>query len=434
MPSLLQRPFARINYARAVEWGKLITITGSAQTAIQVIGFLSGILVIRLLSTQEYALFTLANTMLGTMTMLADSGITNGIMAESGKVWQDEKKLANVLATGLSMRKQFGIISLLVTLPVLCYLLMLHGASWPMMVLIAASTIPAFFAALSDSVLEIVPKLHQEIKPLQRNQVEVSIGRLLLNGLFLFAFPYTALALIANGIPRIYGNRKLRTLSAHYISFGTPDPIVRKSVMKGVWRTLPIVVYHCISGQISIWLISIFGATENISQLGALSRIAVPFGILGAIFSTLIIPRFARMAENNDKLLSRFLMTQLITLGAGSTLLFLIWLCSNSLLWVLGKNYYGLNHELVILGAINCAGIMSTICSQLNLSRGWFIKPYFLIIFNFISTLIGFTVFDIHTLVGTLRFTLALTLCAYFIDLIYGILSIKRISDIYQIK
>ena len=36
---------------RAGEWAKLIAITGSAQVMVQAIGFLSGILVIRLLPT-----------------------------------------------------------------------------------------------------------------------------------------------------------------------------------------------------------------------------------------------------------------------------------------------------------------------------------------------------------------------------------------------
>jgi O-antigen/teichoic acid export membrane protein len=44
-------------------WLKLITVTGTAQVIVQAVGFLSGILVIRLLSVDEYALYTLANTM-----------------------------------------------------------------------------------------------------------------------------------------------------------------------------------------------------------------------------------------------------------------------------------------------------------------------------------------------------------------------------------
>src|SRR4051812_39271310 len=92
-------------YPQMVEWGKLISITGSAQVLIQAIGFVSGIMIIRLLSTSEYALYTLANTMLGTMTLLTDGGINTGVMAQGGRVWQDKVKLGIVMNTGMDLRR-----------------------------------------------------------------------------------------------------------------------------------------------------------------------------------------------------------------------------------------------------------------------------------------------------------------------------------------
>jgi hypothetical protein len=83
-------------------------------------------------------------------------------------------------------------------------------AGWLTSFLITISLIPAFFAALSDSLLEIPLKLHQNILPLQKNQVYVGIGRLLLVGSTIFIFPFAYIAILASGIPRIYGNLNLR--------------------------------------------------------------------------------------------------------------------------------------------------------------------------------------------------------------------------------
>ena len=109
--------------SRTKEWLRLTSITGGTQLLIQAIGLLSGIIVIRLLPTTEYALYTLANTMLGTMVVLADSGIGSGVMAESGKVWKDKEKLGVALVTGLDLRRKFAAGSLLVAAPILIYLL-----------------------------------------------------------------------------------------------------------------------------------------------------------------------------------------------------------------------------------------------------------------------------------------------------------------------
>ena len=176
MKDILSKLKYHPKYETILNWGKLISITGSAQIIVQILGFASGILIIRLLPVQEYALYTLANTMLGTMTVLADGGISTGVMSQGAKVWQNKVMLGKVLATGLDLRRKFAIFSLLGATPFLIYLLLHNGASWLTTVLIVASLIPAFLAALSDTLLEIVPKLHQDILPLQKNQLMVGVG------------------------------------------------------------------------------------------------------------------------------------------------------------------------------------------------------------------------------------------------------------------
>ncbi len=415
------------NFAKSREWGKLITITGSAQVAIQIIGFISGILIIRLLPTHEYAYYTIANTMLGTMVMLADSGISNGIMAEGGKVWQDKKKLGEVLATGLRLRKKFGIYSLIITTPILAYLLLDHGASIFIIFLIVLSIIPAFFASLSDSFLSMAPKLNQDIKPLQINQIQVSLGRLFLTGLFLFVFPFTFVALIANGIPRIYGNYKLRNISKRFASDTEKSSIlVQEKVKVAVNRTLPIVIYHCISGQLSIWLISLFGTTSSIANLGALGRIAMMFTFFAAIFSTLVVPRFSRLKEYK-KILKTYLLIQGFTALISFILISFLWVFSDQFLWVLGQGYYGLNYELLLVGISSGIVLMTGVSSGLNIISGWHLKTYFLIGVNLISSVISLTFLNISSLVGVLYFNILINGMAYFVNIIYGLQSINRL-------
>src|SRR6187551_3753536 len=92
------------HYDRGINLIKLISIVGSTEIILKGIGFVTGVMIVRMLPIQEYALYTLANTMLGTLVIFTDSGISNGVMALSGKVWKDPKKLGVVFATGLSLR------------------------------------------------------------------------------------------------------------------------------------------------------------------------------------------------------------------------------------------------------------------------------------------------------------------------------------------
>src|SRR5690349_4585514 len=98
MKMLVQKSSIHPRYLRFYELSKLVTITGGAQALVQGAGLICGILIIRLLPTNEYAFYTLANTMLGTMTVLADGGISTGVMAQGGKVWQSKAELGTVLS------------------------------------------------------------------------------------------------------------------------------------------------------------------------------------------------------------------------------------------------------------------------------------------------------------------------------------------------
>jgi len=214
---------------RVRQWLGLIAVTGAAQVAVQAIGFIGGILVIRMLPVHEYALYTLANTMLGTMVILADGGIATGVMAEGGKVWQDKAKLGAVLATGMALRKKFAVFSLLVAVPILLYLLRKHDASWLMSTLIVLSLVPAFFSSLTGRLFEIPLKLHQDINALQRYQVEANVGRLALLGLTMFAFPFAAVAILCAGASQVWNNIRVRRTSRQCAEFHRPvDPQARE--------------------------------------------------------------------------------------------------------------------------------------------------------------------------------------------------------------
>ncbi len=299
MKAAIQSIYANPKYAKAFEWGKLITITGGAQIAIQAIGLISGILIVRLLPTQEYALYTIANTMLGTMAVLADGGIAIGVMATGGKVWNNYQKLGTVISTGLELRRTFALVSFLLITPILFYLLYHHGASILLACLLILSLIPAFLTTIYGSLLQIPLKLHQSIKPLQRNQLENSVVRLIILCLTLFVFPWAGIALLAAGIPQMWANKQLKKLAnSHADLKATPDKLVREEIMVSIRRILPDAIYYCLSGQLTIWLISIFGQTASIAQAGALGRFSAALTVLTLIYSTLIVPRFARLSDH----------------------------------------------------------------------------------------------------------------------------------------
>lgn len=416
-----------LNFKKILQWSKLISITGLGQLIVQGVGLVSGILIIRLLPTQEYALYTLANTMLGTMTVLADGGIASGVMSEGGKVWKSREQLGVVVNTGLKLRKRFAFISLLVSIPILFYLLNHHGASLLFNVLIIASLILAFRAALSDSLLEISLKLNQDIVPLQKNQVVTSIGRLVLITASLFFFPFTFVAILGNGIPRIWGNIRLGKISHKFADNRQPvDDIIRKNILGNVKRILPGSIYYCISGQLTVWLLSIFGSTSSIAQIGALSRLAMLLTLVSTILSTLFEPRFSRLPNIKKVVLTKFLQIQSGIILFCCFIILLVWLFPNQILSILGKGYSDLTTEVLLLAMGSCLGLVSGSVYKLSSSRGVIPKPVFFIpIIISIQVVAGFML-DFSNVIGALQFSIFTFFAAWAYRTIYFIYWVNK--------
>jgi O-antigen/teichoic acid export membrane protein len=394
-------------YDRVLSWGKLISIVGSTEIILKGIGFLTGILIVRLLPLQEYAWYTLANTLLGTLVVLTDSGISNGVMAISGKVWQDPKKLGVVLATGLDLRRKFALVTLLISTPVIIYLLLQNNASWLTSILIMLSLIPAFYAALSDSLLEIAPRLHQDIASLQKNQLTVGLGRLVLTVGTIFIFPWTFLIILAAGLPRIYGNLQLEKINSKFIDRNQlPDLLIRKEILSVVYRILPNILFFAFSGQIVIWILSVFGNTNDLASIGALGRFSVLIGVFTSILSTLFIPRFSRLKDDKTNILKVFFIFQILLFAFSGFFMLFVYLFPTQMLWILGTSYGGLSSELFLIMLSSCIGLIASMTGNLIGSRGHFLSPVVVIVVNLGTAVISFFIWDLATLQGILYYSI----------------------------
>lgn len=420
----------KFDFSRFIGWGKLITITGSAQMLVQGIGLLSGILIVRLLPTREYALYTLANTMLGTMSVLADGGISSGVMAIGGRVWQDRRQLGVIVSTGLRLRRQFAVYSLLISMPILFYLLIKNGASLLVASLIILTLIPAFYAALSDNLLEVAPKLHQDVTRLQKNQLAAAAGRLFLITISLVFFPFTFIAILGNGISRLWANLRLKKISADFaLPHEDADREVRSEILSMVKRTLPGAIYFCVSGQITIWLISIFGSTEAIAHVGAISRLTTVLTVVTTLFGTLFIPRFARLPENRKLLISKFTQIQLALLAVITVIVLIVIFFPSQILWILGKNYRGLNVEVLMLTISACLSMLAGVTYSATVCRGWILKPIINIPVNIAFQVILVFTLDLSKTVDVLMFAIIDFLVGYIIILIYFIYKVNHIGQ-----
>lgn len=388
---------------RAWSLARLGAVVGLNQVGIQALGFVSALLIVRFLPTEEYALYTLTLAFLMTAVGLADGGVSNGVMAEGGKVWTQRKALADVVTTGMAVRRIFAPWALLVCIPAMLWMLRRHGADWGTCLALTATVVVAFLATLSTSVYEVPLKLRQELGPLQRLNLAAAALRAALIGAALTLLAWAAAALAVNAAVQVAIAWRLRALAAPAGQpAGVVDPKVRASILRVVARTLPGVIYFAISGQLTIWLLSLFGTTEAVAQVGALGRLAAVLTVFSALVSMIVAPRFARLAENRALLLRRYFFVLTGLLLVSSLICGLVWQFPDAALSMLGANYQGLQLEVLLAAAAACLGLVGNSLSGMVASRGLVLNPVIGIPIGIAANLVAVLLSDVTTAVGVL--------------------------------
>jgi len=360
----------------------------------QLIATISGIIVIRLLPSNEYAFYTIANTMLGAMTIIADGGIASGVWAEGGRFWKDKYKLGAIISTGMELRKKFATLSFLFLAPAIFFLLQKHGASVLTSTLLVLSILPSFINSLSIGLLVVAPSLNQDVSPLQRKKIESNILRLAFTCLLLFIFPVAFVAITASGIAQMVYNFRLRPICYKYAQRKMEsDQATRKKIIDVVKRSMPMAVYSIFADQINVWLLSLFSSTEAVAQIGALTRLAMFLSILKAVFYTLATPRFSRLPNIKRLLISRFLVTEAALILISVAVVTAVAVLQNQLLWILGNQYSDLNEELILMATVSCLVFCNSILHSMNSARAYIFNPWILIPLTTVILVVSYLIF-----------------------------------------
>ncbi len=357
---------------RFAEWFWLLLSYFVSQAAIQALNFVSGIIILRSLPKDDYALYTIINTMGPTMTMLSDIGITFGLVSVGRKIWQDNEKMGRLVQTGLKLRRSFGLISFVVVAPILGWMLARHHAGVGTILLLIVVVTTASWIQLTGGVMRVVIELRQQVAVLRNAGLLASVLRLglvavLAKLFFINAWLASLTATCGVSLEVFLLTRAVRPQIAHDVA---EDAEYRSSIYTMVRKTAPLTIYFCIQSQVSIWLISIFGKTQQVADIGAVGRIGMIFAVLGSVYAAIAVPRFARSNGRTNLLLRFFQIT-----GSHGGIVFLLtclaWSFPAPLLFILGPKYAGLSNLIWLVVLSSGLSSFLGLIWGLSTGRGW---------------------------------------------------------------
>ena len=240
---------------------------------VQALGFAAGILLVRQLSKEEPAFFTVAITMQGTMNMLCDNGVGAEISAIGGGVWQSRQRFGQLITSALNMRRLAVLTTVIVT-PVLLVLLLRKEATITHAALIAGAVLLGLYFQISIGVLQHVPFLNLQWQRLQKINFWSSALRLLVLGAAYYTVLDAVTALLATTVTSAAIHFHLRHWVPELIDMTAPEnPEHRRKLVGLVKSQAPNGIFFRFQSQITIWLINIFGSASSLADVGALGAV-----------------------------------------------------------------------------------------------------------------------------------------------------------------
>jgi O-antigen/teichoic acid export membrane protein len=221
-------------------------------------------------------------------------------------------------------------------------------------------------------------RLHQRLRQLQLVQLTATVARLAFITLSSLIYPAAWLAVASSLLPLLLLNRNLREQSSSLARLDAgQDDAARKRITAQVLRSLPGTIYYVFASQLTVLLISLFGTTEGVAQVGALSRIANIVSFLTLVFSMIAIPRYARIPETDTKKLLRLYLLLMGGLAAVCLLAVLFaWIAPGAVLFILGAKYSSLTSEVTLAVASGTLSVLASAASSTAAVRGTVVSPF----------------------------------------------------------
>ncbi|MBV9007912.1 MAG: polysaccharide biosynthesis protein [Verrucomicrobia bacterium] len=400
---VVQSPYVR----RILQRGRMVGNFAGIQVLVQFVGFLSGILIVRVLDQRQYAYFTIANTMQGTLNLLADIGISVGLVSIGGRVWQDRSRFSELISTAFYLRRRLAVIGIIAVTPILYLLLAKNGARPAYCIFLVSVVLAGLAIHLDVGVLGVIPRLRSDISLIQWIDFIGVVLRLALLVVLAFVFLNAGAALTVSTVVIFIQYLLLRRYSAGIIDFGARQNSDDRTAMLGFIRSQAAnAIFYCVQGQITVFLISFFAhQTSSVAEVGALGRLAMIFTILTNLLTNIFVPAFARC---QDPRRMRSLYLEIV----GGVTCFCILIISaaaifpGEFLFILGNKYAHLHRELLLMVGASVLAALSGTFWSLNASKAWITGSWLYIPLTLIMQIALIPVTDFSSVTSVLVFNL----------------------------
>jgi len=355
---------------RLRRWTKILSAFFSANTLIQITGLASGLLFVRAFPVDEFALYTLAMSVVTFFTFVTDLGSTVSLIYFFREVAGSEEEFAGFATAVQSLRRIVffaGAVLVAVVFPALAI-----GRGFPTtrVLLCTAGVVATVGFQIRAALGLLALRLRDRYALAYRSEIVGSCLRLALAVVIVATGLISAPVALASGVIATWATAQLADRGPKAFVPPAELALKRRRVLRYLLPTLPAAFYFATQGPLLVWLSATFGDRRNIAEIGALTRLGLVVGILSSLAGAVFLPHLARIADDRLYRIRFFqfgaalAIWPIALLGAAA-------LAPRAFLFVLGPHYQGLESELLWLVGAAGFSLLDGYFVSVNLARSW---------------------------------------------------------------
>jgi O-antigen/teichoic acid export membrane protein len=350
-------------------WTRILAAYFTAQTLTQALGILAGLLFVNLMPVREFALYTLATSVVTFFTFVSDLGSTSSLVFFFRRAQGEEGELRRFVGAVLSLRKAAFLAGALAVAAAFPRVSAARGFGPRESLPAAAAIVLCVWFQLSSSVRVLALRLLDRYGQSYRAEVAGS-GLRLAAALAMAAAGalWAWLGVLSAGLGMALTSFLARPI--HPVRMAEDLGPYRRKILRYLLPSLPSALYFSIQGPLTVWLAATFGSTRNIAEVGALGRLGLILGIFSSLTGVVFLPRLARIAD--ERLYwRRYLQFGALLLAVAAAITLAAALAPGLFLLLLGRKYSGLHGELLLTVASSGLALLGGYAVSVNLARSW---------------------------------------------------------------
>ncbi len=362
-----------MNLNRISRVGKKVSTFVGGQSAVQLLNAATGLLLLRLMTKPDFAIYAIALGIQGMITILTDIGFGGAISGLVGTRYQDKDVLGSYIKTASHLRQ--------VLLLIICGAgILLAGlfrnakfeayGRQELVLLSLAVLLTVQFQAWA-SYYEIPLLLNNKLVLFYSPQIAAAALRIVSSVVLYYMHWISAITVImANTLSIVVMGVSYRFMARRWIH--VPRKASRehgREMMRFLVPLLPGTVYQALQGQISLFLIAVFGHMGQIAEVAAAGRIGQLFLLLNSSNGVLIGPYFSKSPRSLFR--KRYLNAMSAVTAVALIVVASAKICPGAYLLLLGAKYSNLTPQVQLVIYASAIGYLTGAMWTIAVARKW---------------------------------------------------------------